>query len=67
MGVKGGAMKAQKGTRNTLLETGGKGVLLDMAESLAEFRPTVMWKTELVNDGFRHLAEISKQSVEGVT
>jgi len=38
-----------------------------MAESLAEFHPTVMWKAELVNDGIQHLTEIPKQSVDGMT
>lgn len=36
------------------------------AESLAELCLAVMWKAELVNDGIAQ-AEISKESVEGVT
>ena len=37
-----------------------------MAESLAEFHPTVMWKAELVNYKLGYLdKEIGKQTVEG--
>lgn len=44
-------VKAQKEMRNMLLENLRKGdVCYTVAESLAEFCPTVMWKSELVSD-----------------
>lgn len=37
-----------------------------VAKNLAQLCSSVLWRTELVNDEIRYLAEISKQSVEGM-
>lgn len=51
MDIKGTVGMGSEGTRNMLLEIGGKEILFYVvAESLGELCPAVMWKAELVTD-----------------
>lgn len=52
-------------TRNLLLETGGKGILVKVAESSAALYSAGLWETQFRSVAIVHLSgELSKQIVE---